>query len=159
MLTQAQLKSILHYNPDTGLFARSNGRIAGTIEKKKSTNYIRINIHKKTYRAHRLAFLYMEGKLPPEDVDHINGNGEDNRWSNLRSVSSSINRRNSAMSSTNTSGIAGVSWHKRCNKWEVRLLRKSIGHASTIFEAACIRISALNKDKTFTDRHGKNKIK
>jgi hypothetical protein len=53
-------------------------------------------IDKKLIFAHRLAFLYMDGALPPADkcVDHINGNPKDNRWDNLRIVTQFVNQQN-----------------------------------------------------------------
>ena len=102
-----------------------------------------------------MAFLYVTGKLPEEDVDHKDANGLNNKWSNIRSVSRSINRRNSAKNTNNKSGVTGVYWHKKQQRWEVKLLRKTIGYADNIFEAACIRISKQNKEGGFTCRHGK----
>ena len=156
MITQSQLKSILHYNPVTGNFRwKKNNKIAGWVDHTLHTDYIRINIGKKKYRVHRLAFLYMTGEFPIGDIDHIDADGLNNKWYNLRSVSRSTNRRNSAISNNNTSGITGVNWHKRLMKWEVRICGKRIGCANNLFDAACIRFSAQNDAKYFTDRHGR----
>ena len=116
---------------------------------------MRINIGKKKYRLHRLAFLYMTGELPSGDIDHIDANGLNNKWSNLRDVSRSINRRNARIPSNNTSGVTGVNWNKTLIKWEIRLCGKNIGYANNIFDAACIRFSVQNNVTSFTDRHGR----
>lgn len=121
-LTQLRLKELLYYNPDTGIFTwikkRNNfvkkGSRAGAIH---SYGYIVIRIDKKEYKAHRLAFLYMEGYFPENDVDHINRERADNRWGNLREVSRSCNIRNSKILHANKSGITGVCWHRRDKKW------------------------------------------
>lgn len=122
-LTQSYLKSILNYNPDTGIFTWkvSNsprvkiGSVAGGLN---NHGYIVIVINKKHYLAHRLVCLYMYGKLPPERMDHINHVRDDNRIINLRLASSQENNRNASRRKDNKSGCVGVSWHPKANKWQ-----------------------------------------
>jgi hypothetical protein len=78
---------------------------------------MRIQINGKTYQAHRLAFLYMTGKFPPDEVDHINHEPSDNRFVNLRQVTRLENLRNQSLSKNNKSGFTGVSWYGRYSKW------------------------------------------
>jgi len=126
MLTQQTLKSILHYNPDTGIFtyliANSNrvkvGDIAGCLH---PNGYIYIQINYKPYRAHRLAWLYMYGKFPDNQVDHINGIRSDNRIVNLRDVTNQENGRNRRITKRNTSGFTGVCWYKQCSKCQAQI--------------------------------------
>lgn len=121
-LTQEELKKYLHYDPETGLFtwkvkkARNTivGSVAGTPDK---DGYILIGINKVMVKAHRLAFLYMEGYFPENDVDHINRIKDDNRWCNLREVSKSCNQRNCGVYEKNKIGITGVYWHERDKLW------------------------------------------
>lgn len=54
-------------------------------------------------------------------VDHINGNGLDNRRSNLRLVTKSQNMMNSGVRTNNRSGYKGVSWANRDKKWRVTI--------------------------------------
>lgn len=124
-LTQKQLKELLHYDPDTGIFTWAisrrgfkKGKVAGNIN---SIGYRRIYINKKSYLAHRLAWLYMEGYFPEYCIDHINRIRNDNRFINLRHVSIQCNIINSKISKTNTSGITGICWRKLHNIWLVRI--------------------------------------
>ena len=117
-LTQAQLKALLYYNPETGLFtwkeSRGNHVHAGdpagfvNVNRKKGT-YVKIKINSISYRAHRLAFLYVKGSIPSQ-IDHINTDGTDNRWDNLRETNNTSNSRNKGRRRDNKSGITGVSW-------------------------------------------------
>lgn len=121
MLTQAELKSQLYYNPETGIFTRiaSNhhsvkiGDVAGNL----CSGYINIRVFGKIYKAHRLCFLYMEGKFPDEFVDHIDMNKSNNAWSNLRESSTSENNRNVTKRANNKSGYKGVCSHGISKKW------------------------------------------
>lgn len=106
IITQEYLKSILHYDPVTGVFRNIRlNRVINTLNR----GYVIINVKKFSYRAHRLAFLYMTGEWPKEDVDHINLNRSDNRWVNLRSCTHSDNAKNCKIRSHNKLGIKGVS--------------------------------------------------
>ncbi len=124
-LTQAKLKELLHYNPDTGIFTWLNGRGNGTLKEDKAgsicNNYIEIGVNKISYYAHRLAWLYMEGYFPENEIDHINRIKDDNRWCNLRHVSSTCNKRNRDKQSNNTSGVSGVTFHKHNNLWQAQI--------------------------------------
>lgn len=124
MITQDQLKEQLHYNHETGIFTWiiSKGRlckvgnVAGSLNK---TGYINLIIDKKSYKAHRLAWLYTYGNNPTIEIDHINGIKSDNKILNLRSVSHVENMKNKPKYKNNKSGFTGVSWCKRLNKWQV----------------------------------------
>jgi len=138
-ITQAELNERLHYNPDTGIFTwlprpiklfastragktwntRFADKPAGSIQ--KITGYLRITIDRKLYKSHRLAFLYMLGGFPKDQVDHINHIPDDNRWENLREVSHQENQRNLSLRRNNKSGHVGVSWHKQGKKWQSRI--------------------------------------
>ena len=93
--------------------------------KKDRTSYLIIHItlngKTKSYRAHRLAILYTDGYFPLEQVDHIDGNGLNNKRINLREVSDGENKKNKPMYSNNTSGTVGVNWHKAAQKWQVSI--------------------------------------
>lgn len=112
MLTQEYLKSILHYNPDTGAFTwlerRSAQRPAGSIAgRPDAKGYWVITIDRKNLKAHRLAFLYMLGSVPVQ-VDHVNNVKGDNRWVNLRPANNSENKMNTPCYGNNNLGVKGV---------------------------------------------------
>ena len=126
-ITQDQLKKVLDYDPETGVFmwivsrkGVNAGGVAGIIV--KDSGYRKIGIDGYKYRASRLAWLYMEGYFPEYTIDHINRIRHDDRWENLRHASQQCNVRNSNMMSNNTSGITGVSWYKRLQKWRVDIM-------------------------------------
>lgn len=115
MITQEILKEFFTYNENTGLFTRikprgSNGlmgSIAGTLD--KSTGYWKIKINDKSYRAHRLAWLYIYGYMPKNLIDHINGNVLDNRINNLREATRTQNIQNvKCAQKDNKLGFLGV---------------------------------------------------
>jgi hypothetical protein len=87
-ITQDELKGLLHYNPDTGVFTwvkPISKRIkVGSIAGSESHGLTIIVINKKRYRAHRLAWLYMTGEWPTVDIKFVNGRQDDIRWKNLK---------------------------------------------------------------------------
>lgn len=128
-LTQDILESVLSYNKDSGDFVWKKsvsqscrkGSKAGTVSDGKGTNYITISISRNFFYAHRLAWLYVTGEWPENQIDHINGNGMDNRWVNLRLANFTENACNVGLRKNNTSGYKNVTWDKTCNKWLVQI--------------------------------------
>lgn len=162
MITQDRLKEMLLYNPDTGVFtwrvSPSNrirqGSIAGYVADR---GYRYIAVDEKMWREHRLAFLYMSGKLP-KVVDHINGIRDDNRWVNLREGTQSQNMMNTKINPKNKSGVKGVCWHKASKKWiaQLRVKGKSvnIGYFSDISSAELAVRAAREKYHGEFANHG-----
>lgn len=145
-LTQRYLKEILFYSPETGVFtwrvSRSRtkeGTIAGYLIKK---GYRIITIDKKRYLASRLAYLYMKGRFPREEMDHKNRVRDDNRWNNLREVSSSGNSKNRSLRIDNSSGVAGVRWNEVKKKWRVTISHVHLGYFKNKLEAIQVRHKA-----------------
>src|SRR6266852_2833677 len=118
-LAQEFLKSILHYEPETGAFIRLSvrnprhrlGETAGRIDAK---GYIIIEINGKSYRAHRLAWFYMTGKWPEDEIDHKDLNKSNNAWLNIREATNQQNKYNRSPTIKNKLGIKGV--HLKGNK-------------------------------------------
>jgi HNH endonuclease len=110
---------------------------AGSIHK---TGYRHITWRGKIQKAHRLIFMLHHGYLPPE-VDHINGDRADNRVENLRAANRSENQCNRNVLASNTSGYAGVSWHRKSKAWLVRVMKngKTVVHQYfKDFDLACL---------------------
>lgn len=150
MITADRLRELLHYDPETGVFTRrvrTSNRIrigdeAGDVRKFRPNGfYRRISLDDRRYLAHRLAWLYVHGEWPPTDVyiDHIDGNGLNNRIKNLRLATRSQNGANRALQSNNTSGIKGVHWAARSKKWKAQVSVggrvKSLGYFESIDDA------------------------
>lgn len=163
MITQDELKALLHYDQNTGVFTnltrRSNhiniGAVAGSVwtPKGANTSYLQISINSKMYYAHRLAWLYVYGEWPENHIDHIDGCGTNNAISNLRDVSQSVNHRNALTRSNNTSGHSGVNFNK--GKWRayIKINAKQIhlGYFTTFEEAIAARLAA-SKEHGFIHR-------
>jgi hypothetical protein len=90
------------------------GQQAGTLTKDQK---VVITIHSKPFSAHRLIFLMHHGWLP-EEIDHIDCDSTNNLIDNLRPATRSENSMNRRIMKNNKSGVKGVSWNKRCGKWE-----------------------------------------
>ncbi len=155
MLTQERLKEVLHYCPETGVFTwliggkgRGKGSEAGWVHRRKPSGkfYRHVGVHNREYLAHRLAFLYMTGEFPEDQVDHQDGNGLNNVWSNLRAVTQTENNKNMRKRADNTSGTTGVYWDKRKRKWQVKIklpgCYKSLGYFHNKEDAIAARKTA-----------------
>ncbi len=121
-ITQSELKDLIEYDPNTGIFIWNKSRagvrkgdIAGT---KRPDGYYYIGLNRVRYYAHRLAWLYVHGAFPTGDIDHINGNPSDNRLSNLREVTRQQNLFN-MRKKKNVSNVKGVTLCKKTNKWTI----------------------------------------
>lgn len=121
-LNQRELKRLLKYDPDTGIFTRliswtkyyPVGSIAGRTSK---DGYLRISVHRVVYASHRLAWFYVHGVWPLGNIDHIDMNKKNNRIDNLREANLFENARNKEKTITNKSGYKGVAKNTKCNTW------------------------------------------
>lgn len=174
-MTQAQLKERLHYDPETGIFTwkerprndfaspesfptwnkRFAGKPAGSISNR---GYYRIKFWGVPYMSHRLAWLYVHGEWPENEIDHINGVKTDNRISNLREADRLINLANMPVYKNSLTGIHGVSWSKTKGKWQANVYRNKVSYYLGVFddyfEACCARKSAENR-LDFHVNHGR----
>lgn len=123
-ITQARLKELLSYDPETGDFInlssgkgrKAKGAVVGSLS---PSGYWTSMIDGKNYQHHRLVWLYVHGRFPPADVDHRDGNRANNRLSNLREATRSENCQNAALKRNNTTGQTGV-WPVG-RRWRARL--------------------------------------
>lgn len=159
MITQKELKELLNYNPDTGIFtwrySRRGAKKGSTAGSNDGYGYTSIRVNSKPYGSHRLAWLYMFGAWPKNQIDHINHDRVDNRIENLREVTRQENGRNLALNKKNTSGVTGV--RRKGNQWYATIgvngSKVRLGGFKDKFEAICARKSANNK-YGFHKNHG-----
>jgi hypothetical protein len=123
-----------------------------------SHGYIRLGYKKKLYYAHRVIWEMHHGVIPKNMLlDHIDGNGLNNKIKNLRLVNHNGNKRNLPINCRNTSGFTGVYWNKEKKAWDARMNFKkpiNLGRFKTKEKA----IEARKKAETeygFSDTHGK----
>ena len=122
-----QLREILDYNPETGVFVwkrmlahrRKSGSVAGS----KTHGYVEIGVWNRSYRAHHLAWLYVYGEWPKGVIDHIDGDRSNNAISNLREATNQQNAQNRhwASSSKESSSLLGITWNKRSKCWMAQI--------------------------------------
>jgi len=117
-VTRERLIELLDYDALTGVFTRKiqkgpgrKGDPAGGVN--HHVGYVYIGIDGKRYLAHRLAWLFVHGQWPAEQIDHINGVRADNRLVNLRTCSRKENARSTRLGTNNKSGFKGVSYLKQ----------------------------------------------
>ncbi len=126
-VTADRLRELLSYDPSTGLFtwllSTGNRAPVGAVAGSVGKGYVDIRIDQRLYKAHRLAWLYMTGEWPEQQIDHRDLNRANNRWDNLRVATNSQNHANTRAQSNNRSGFKGVSWSKAANKWMAQIVR------------------------------------
>jgi len=161
-------RSRLHYNQETGDLTwkprvvnvptdktwnkKWAGKKAGTINNTGTKLYIRTALNNKRLYAHRIIFAMMFDSNP-EEIDHINGNGLDNRLCNLRAADRAENSKNIRIRDDNSSGTTGVSWDKSRSKWAVQVCHKKFGRFSSKEEA--IKKCKVEHEKVeFHKNHG-----
>src|SRR5208337_3881401 len=146
-LTLEYLKNILFYNEKTGFWIWINktskfsninvGDRAGTLDEK---GYIVITIKGKRYYAHVLAWFYMTGEWPKDEIDHRDLDKANNKWLNFRLSNRLQNCSHRLKNTNNTSGFKGVYFDKRANKLRVRITvnneLKCVGSFTNIIRAA-----------------------
>jgi hypothetical protein len=167
-ITHSELKHLIHYSPENGIVTwktkinkktKINGR-AGYFSKSKKKMYRSICIHGVVKREHCWIWYYMTGIWPEKEIDHINGNGTDNRWVNLRLVTASENRHNHRVYSNNNSGVTGIFWNKVKKSWIVTFVingkQKQVCQRVDFFEACCIR-KRLENMNGYSKQHGSNR--
>ena len=127
---------------------RFSGKVIGSKDKK---GYIVTKINGKTYRLHRLIWLYMTGEWPDNEIDHKNRIRHDNTWDNLRDVTTRINSLNKGIISTNKTGVVGVYFNKKMNKYvsQIKHMGKNyhIGCFNSLTKAELARVNKKKEMK------------
>jgi hypothetical protein len=172
-MTQETLQFYCRYDYMTGDFWRvtrfdswGNTKVINKlVTSKNNRGYKWLNIFGKMYLVHRLAFLYMTGNHPTNEVDHINGDRTDNRWLNLRECDSSTNSRNQGIRKDCTSGVRGVNYNtakssRSLKRWVARISHQGerimLGNFETFEEAVAARKKA-EIDLGYHPNHAKRK--
>lgn len=134
MLTVEQVREALDYDPETGVFRwRKPSRRVDLLGKaagcQNSWGYVTVSVGERKYMAHRLAWLYVHGRHPVGQIDHIDGNPSNNAISNLREATKAQNQGNRKKSKSNTTGFKGVTFNKRKNKFQAGIMvnRRHVG--------------------------------
>ena len=106
-MSAEELRALVAYDAETGqMIGIAPGRVGSQF---LADGYLRISIDRAMYRVHRLAWLYVYGSWPEQQIDHINGDRADNRIANLRDVSPKQNTHNQRQAHRNNlSGLLGV---------------------------------------------------
>ena len=149
-LTAERLREVLSYDPATGKFLRKTsaggvpiGAVAGHLS---DQGYQMLRIDGRAYRGHRLAWLYVHGRWPADQLDHINGVRDDNRVENLRESTQAENLQNQGIRASNKAGHPGVFWNAKTGRWwayiNINRRRIHLGCFSTKNEAISARVSA-----------------
>lgn len=137
------------------------GDIAGYKWKPRTskTHYYQISINNVLIQAHRIAYIFYYGAWPSGDIDHINGNGTDNRKCNIRDTSKSENLKNKSLYKCNSSGFNGVNYRPDTGKWRSRIRVDGklilLGQYTTLY-AACYARHAANIKYGFHKNHGRS---
>lgn len=151
MISQRELREQLHYDPLTGVFkwrVSRPGVAAGKIAGNRRQGYWVITIDRRTYGAHRLAWLYVHGTMPKE-VDHRDGDPGNNRLDNLRPATRAQNGANRRVCKSNKTGYTGVSFIKSRGKYQATIgingKNVNLGLFDLLEEAVQARMAAAEK--------------
>ena len=157
--TQARLKELFDYNPDTGELTRliTSGPNALIGEVTKGTlsvkGYYRIQVDGVQYLVHRLAWILVYGSIPSHlQIDHINRDRADNRILNLRLATNAQNQQNKTIDSRNKSGYAGVFWYAKKQTWTAKIkVNKVTIHLGTFRDLdQAVKVRKMAEKKYFT---------
>ena len=154
-LSYEDLRRVLSYDPETGVWTWQidvgrRGLAGDRAGGHHADGYRQIAINDIKYLEHRLAFFYVTKKWPINQVDHINGVRNDNRWENLREATIQQNTRNRKRHKNNVSGYKGVSLHGLTGKFQASVMTGGKSKYLGLFdtpEAASVAYEAAAKEQ------------
>jgi hypothetical protein len=171
-LTAEEARRIFDYNPETGKLVwkirihpnsrAKPGSTAGCVKHNPTTgkSYRYVKLRQEKCMAHRLVWLIVTGEWPVNQIDHINGNGLDNTWVNLRDVTAQQNGQNARRRVDNKTGVTGVFWDKSRKHFIVciRVAKKvrNFGRFETFEEAVAVR-KAAEIEHGYHPNHGQDR--
>jgi len=136
-----EVANLFSYNSGTGIVKRkSTDYECNTIRVRKNNIYYQTSASGSTYLVHRIAFLIYHGWLP-DQIDHRNGIGIDNRICNLRDGSKGVNSQNRTTPRKSKTGIKGVFYRAERGGYQITISGKYIGCTRDFFNACCMRKS------------------
>lgn len=167
------LRTLLSYDSDTGIFkwlprvvknkydkafnTRRFGKDAGCVADRDTTQYIVIRVGDELYLAHHLAWAFKNNEWPNE-IDHEDGDGLNNKISNLRSVDRQQNMSNRSIPSNNKSGVIGVRLEQ--GKWRAQIAVKGKKIHIGMFDSFEDAAAARKKEEArlgFHENHGRKR--
>lgn len=145
LIQHERLLALMRYEPDVGEFfwlvkrncyggaVQPGMRVKGCVDRH---GYKLIGLEGRYYQASRLAWFYVHGKWPNGEVDHRDRDTLNNRIENLRIAEvRALQRANQKVRRDSKSGLKGVSWSRRRQKWRARCKKREIGLFDTPEEA------------------------
>jgi len=152
MLTQERLKELFAYDPLIGSFVRKvrrgSGRAGDLAGTDNGCGYLQIRVDRHVYVAHRLAWLYITGEWPKDQIDHVNGVRDDNRIDNLRAATNSENQCNTPSYKNSSTGAKGVCMHKRVGLYQAHIQvnkkKMHLGYFADIESASAAYVMAAS---------------
>ena len=149
-LSAEKARRLLSYDPATGdltrLVTRGSARRGTVAGDRTPRGHVTVSIDGHGYRAHRLAWLIVTGEWPEHEIDHINGDRADNRWTNLRSANHAQNQQNKRLDKNNKSGVRGAVWDQANRAYRVTIWsfgkQYNLGYYPNLQEAAAVRLAA-----------------
>ena len=168
MLTYEEANRLFRYCHETGKvywrvdtkYNKTAGKEAGTKLVRGPLTHRHIKVNRKRYFTHVVAWLLVHGVHPVSMLDHANGNGEDNRMLNLSEKTTQGNARNSSVRSDSSTGVVGVSWYKRKQKYSAYIkvdgVKLHLGYYESIADAIAARKQA-EVTHGFSELHGRKR--
>lgn len=154
MIDQKLAVALFNYDPESGSLtwrlstkAFKSGDEAGCVTRTDGySSYRNVIVFGDRYKAHRLIWLMQTGSWPNGYIDHVDGDGLNNRWENLREATPSQNSMNQKVRSDNASGCKGISYDKSRGLWyayiDIDGSRVHLGRHENKDEAVAVRLAA-----------------
>lgn len=143
---------LLRYEEHSGHFywrvARAKKKAGSRAGSLKHTGYREIRIDGVGYLEHRLAWLFLNGRWPKAQVDHINNERSDNRACNLREATPQNNAANKRVSRISRSGLKGVYFNTVAKRWAAYIRHNGKGQTIGYYDTPVAASAAYMRRAT-----------